>query len=168
MPEEILISFLSQLLNAVGYTTYRGTSILLTGLLQNPNQLEALRRDRSLIAQAIEEALRWDGPVAAISRLTTRDGTVAWPPGRRYRRRYRGGRTDPQRFTNPHRFRMIAGERQHRHLAFAGGPHICIGQHLARVEMTRAMNAILDHMPNLRLDPEKPAVEIRGAMMSNT
>ena len=48
LPEEILISFLRQLVNAGGDTTYRGTSVLLTGLLSNPDQLEAVRKDRSL------------------------------------------------------------------------------------------------------------------------
>ena len=42
---------------------------------------------------------------------------------------------------------------------------MCIGQHLARVEMTRALTAILDKLPNLRLDPDKPAAQIRGTMM---
>jgi cytochrome P450 len=42
---------------------------------------------------------------------------------------------------------------------------VCIGQHLARVEMTRALNSILDRLPNVRLDPEHPAPQIRGIMM---
>ena len=58
--EIVLISFLRQLMNAGGDTTYRGTSALMVGLLQNPDQLEALRADRDLIPQAIEEALRWE------------------------------------------------------------------------------------------------------------
>ena len=53
LPEEILISFLRQLVNAGGDTTYRATSVLLTGLLSNPQQLEAVRQDRALIPQAI-------------------------------------------------------------------------------------------------------------------
>ena len=72
LPEEVLVSFLRQLVNAGGDTTYRATSILLTGLLTHPAQLDAVRRDRSLIPQAIEEALRWDGPVLVARRSTTR------------------------------------------------------------------------------------------------
>ena len=71
---------------------------------------------------------------------------------------------DPSRFPNPDKFDIFR-KPQHKHFAFAYGPHVCIGQHLARVEMTRALNAILDHLPGLRLDPDKPAPEIRGVMM---
>ncbi|MEP6869126.1 MAG: cytochrome P450, partial [Novosphingobium sp.] len=61
LPELVLVSFLRQLMNAAGDTTYRGTSVLLAALLRNPEQIELLRHDRQLIAGAIEEALRWDG-----------------------------------------------------------------------------------------------------------
>jgi cytochrome P450 len=71
---------------------------------------------------------------------------------------------DPAKFDEPDTFNIF-GQSQHRHFAFALGPHICIGQHLARVEMTRALHAILDRLPNLRLDPDKPKPEIRGIMM---
>ena len=64
---------LRQLVNAGGDTTYRGTSILLAGLLTHPEQLEAVREDRSLIPQAIEEALRWDGPVLIATRAPSVD-----------------------------------------------------------------------------------------------
>ena len=52
-----------------------------------------------------------------------------------------------------------------RHFGFAAGPHICIGQHLARLEMSRALNGVLDYLPNLRLDPSKPAPQSHGTMM---
>ena len=84
LPEEIMISFLRQLVNAGGDTTYRGTSVLLTGLLSNPEQLEAVRKDRSLVPQAIEEALRWDGPVLIQTRMAAKDielGGVKIPKG---------------------------------------------------------------------------------------
>jgi|ERR1700722_196243 cytochrome P450 len=71
---------------------------------------------------------------------------------------------DPARFDEPDRFNIFR-KSQHRHFAFAFGPHICIGQHLARIEMTRALNSILDRLPNLRLDPDRPKPEIRGIMM---
>ncbi len=167
LPEEIMISFLRQLVNAGGDTTYRGTSVLLTGLLQNPNQLEAVRKDRSLVPQAIEEALRWDGPVLIQTRMAARDielGGVQIPKGAVMDVASGAANRDPDRFPDPDTFNIFR-KPQHKHYAFAYGPHVCIGQHLARVEMTRALNAILDHMPNLRLDPEKPAPEIRGIMM---
>jgi cytochrome P450 len=167
LPEDVLVSFLRQLLNAGGDTTYRGTSVLLVGLLQDPEQLAALRADRTLIGPAIDEALRWNGPVTAATRLTTREvelGGVRIPEGAALDVILGSANRDETRFPDPDRF-DIRRDRQHRHFAFAGGPHVCIGQHLARIEMTRAINAILDRLPNLRLDPDQPAPEIRGAMM---
>src|SRR6202034_606739 len=75
LPKEILVSFLRQLINAAGDTTYRGTSNLLVGLLTHPQQLQAIRNDRSLIAPAIEEALRWEGPVMVGFGMATGDNS---------------------------------------------------------------------------------------------
>ena len=167
LPEEILISFLRQLVNAGGDTTYRATSILLAGLLANPDQLDAVRKNRALIPQAIEEALRWDGPVLIATRTPTVDtelGGVRLPAGACLSVASGSANRDPSRFEDPDRFDIFR-DRRHRHFAFAFGPHVCIGQHLARVEMTRALNAILDRLPNLRLDPDTPAPRIQGIMM---
>lgn len=167
LPEEVLISFLRQLINAAGDTTYRATSVLLTALLRHPEQLEAIRQDRSLIPQAIEEALRWDGPVLMQSRFATKAvtlGGVDIPEGSFIDVVAGSANRDERKFPDPDRFDIFRKPQQ-RHFSFAFGPHVCIGQHLARVEMTRALTAILDKLPNLRLDPDKPAPEIRGTMM---
>lgn len=167
LPEDVLISFLRQLVNAGGDTTYRGTSVLLTGLLSNPDQLDAVRKDRALIPQAIEEALRWDGPVLMQARMAARDVTLGGVsiPAHAFIDVVAGSANrDEQRFPDPDRFDIFR-KPAHRHFAFAYGPHVCIGQHLARVEMTRALNAILDRMPNVRLDPDMPPPQIRGIMM---
>ncbi|MFT3754459.1 MAG: cytochrome P450 [Pseudoxanthomonas sp.] len=167
LPEEILISFLRQLINAGGDTTYRGTSNLLVGLLSNPEQLDAVRQDRSLVPQAIEEALRWEGPVGLTWRMAAKDtvlGDVEIPAGSVIDLVQGAANRDPAKFPDPDKFDIFR-EKTARHFGFAAGPHICIGQHLARVEMTRALNAILDRMPNLRLDPDKPEPSIRGFMM---
>ncbi len=167
LPEDVVISFLRQLVNAGGDTTYRGTSVLLTGLLSNPDQLQAVRDNRALVAPAIEEALRWDGPVLIQTRMAARDvelGGVKIPAGSFLDVAAGAANRDPRRFPEPDQFNIFR-KPEHRHFAFAYGPHVCIGQHLARVEMTRALNAILDRLPNLRLDPDKPAPQIRGIMM---
>jgi cytochrome P450 len=70
---------------------------------------------------------------------------------------------DPAVWPDPDRFDISRPKKPH--FAFARGVHICVGQHLARVEMTRALNAILDRLPNLRFDPDMPPAEIRGSMM---
>lgn len=164
--EEVLVSFLRQLMNAGGDTTYRGTSVLMVGLLQNPDQLEALRIDRTLIPQAIEEGLRWEGPVISAIRLTTRDttlGGVHMPKGSAVEFVTGAANRDPEIYDDPDRFNIF--RRRIPNFAFVRGPHICVGQHLARVEMTRALHAMLDNLHNLRLDPNKPAPEVRGCVM---
>jgi cytochrome P450 len=167
LPEDVLISFLRQLVNAGGDTTYRGTSVLLTGLLNDPEQLEAVRKNRTLVPLAIEEALRWEGPVLIQTRMATRDtelGGMKIPAGAFLDVAAGAANRDPAKFDEPDKFNIFRRS-QHRHFAFAFGPHICIGQHLARVEMTRALHAILDGLPNVRLDPDKPKPEIQGIMM---
>lgn len=166
LPEDVLISFLRQLMNAAGDTTYRGTSVLLTALLTEPERFEAVRADRSLIPLAIEEALRWDGPVGVQLRMAKRDMVIDGvdvPAGSLIDVVAAAANRDPALYADPDRFDMHRPKRPH--FAFARGPHICVGQHLARVEMERALNAICDNLRNLRLDPDRPAPAIRGSMM---
>jgi cytochrome P450 len=167
LPDDVLISFLRQLMNAGGDTTYRGTSVLLTGLLTHPEQLKAVAADRSLIPQAIDEALRWEGPVASTFRYASVDTEidgVAIPKGTFINTVLASANRDGRKYPNPDSFDIFR-DRSPRHLAFASGPHLCIGQHLARVEMTRALNALLDNLPNLRLDPDKPAPQVTGHIL---
>ncbi len=167
LPEDVLVSFFRQLINAAGDTTYRGTSVLLTKLLQHPDQLHTLREDRSLLPGAIEEALRFDGPVIEQARWAAVDTELAGvkiPAGSIIHVLAGSANRDPAMFPDPDRF-DIRRPNANRHLSFSAGPHICIGQHLARVEMTRATNAILDRLPNLRIDPDFPPPQLKGAMM---
>ncbi len=166
LPEEVAISFLRQLINAGGDTTFRTTTALLTGLLTNPDQLEAVKADRSLIPVAVEEALRWEGPVIASERITTADVVldgVPVPARSRLDLMYGAANHDPAVFEHPERFDIF--RKKHRHFGFAFGAHNCLGQVLARLEMSRALEAILDHLPNVRLDAEQPTPHMRGAMM---
>ena len=166
LPDEVAISFLRQLINAGGDTTFRTTSVLLTGLLTNPDQLAAVRDDRSLVPAAIEEALRWDGPVLASSRLATADAVVDGvpiPSGAFIDLLYGAANHDPAVFPDPERFDIHRPK--HRHFGFAFGVHNCLGQALARLEMTRALNAVFDELPGLRLDPDFRVPHPRGALM---
>jgi cytochrome P450 len=164
LPEEQVISFLRQLINAAGDTTYRTTGTLMMCLLKNPDQLQAVRNDRSLIPAAIDEALRWDGPVTMNWRRTTEHlqlGGTDIPAASVINIVQGSANRDETKFEEPDRYN-IRRDRRHRHFGFAMGPHVCIGQHLARLEMERALTAILDNLPNLRLDPSFPAPLSRG------
>jgi cytochrome P450 len=166
LPDEIIISFFRQLINAAGDTTYRGTGIMLIGLLRNPDQLEQIRMDRSLVPAAIDEALRWDGPVAVHPRTAKKDVTIAGvsiPKGAVLDIFIWAANHDPSVFPEPTRFDIH--RKRSRHMAFGYGQHVCLGQHLARLEMTRALNAILERLPNLRLDPKKAPPKIIGAYL---
>lgn len=166
IPDEVIISFFRQLINAAGDTTYRGTGALFIALLSNPDQLEEVRKDRQLVPQAIEETLRWDGPVPMHFRMATRDVTLAGveiPKGAVISVCLAAANHDPDVFPDPGRFDIH--RKRERHVAFGFGHHVCVGQHLARLEMGRALNAILDRLPNLRFNPGKPTPKTTGIYM---
>ena len=166
LPDNVVVSFLRQLINAGGDTTYRTTTVLLTGLLTHPEQLEAVRNDRALVGQAIEEALRFDGPVLSSSREAVVDlevDGVVIPAGSYVNVLYGAANHDPAVFERPDEFDIF--RLKHRHFGFAFGAHNCLGQQLARLEMSRALNAVLDELPAVRLDPSAPEPQLRGYMM---
>ena len=171
LPDHIVVSFFRQLLSAAGDTTFRATGSLLVGLLRDrPDQLAAIRIDRTLVGNAIEEALRWDGPLIITVRTATRDVELAGvriPAGAVVQIALALANRDATLFPDPDRF-DITRLNLNRHMAFAAGPHICVGQHLARLEMTRALNILLDRFPKLRLDPDHPAPAVRGSTLRRT
>ncbi len=161
LTDEDIFAFLRLLLPAGAETTYRSSSNLLFGLLTHPDQLDAVRKDRSLIPQAIEEGLRWEAPLTGISRKASKDveiygvkipkdATVAVNMG--------SANHDETRYENAEAFDIFRPPQQH--MAFAFGPHRCLGMHLARMETTVALNAVLDRLPGVRLDPEAEDVHI--------
>lgn len=156
LSDEEIFSFLRLLLPAGSDTTYRLIGSSVFGLLTHPDQLEEVRTDRSKIAAAIEETLRWEAPVQLASRETTAPTTLAGvelAEGVQLLTALGSANRDERRFEDPDRFDI------HRtideHLAFGFGRHFCLGSHLARLEATMALNAIFDRLPNLRLDPSQ-------------
>ena len=163
LTDDEIIAFLRLLLSAGAETTYRSSSNLLYGLLTHPDQLEAVRDDRSLLPQAIEEALRWEPPLLTIMRTAT--GTVPLADkelseGDTVIVNIGSANHDETRWDDPEAFDIFRP--QVPHIAFASGVHMCLGIHLARMETTVAMNAILDRLPNLRVDPDAEAPYITG------
>lgn len=156
LSDEEIFSFLRLLLPAGSDTTYRLIGSSVFGLLAHPDQLEEVRTDRSKIAAAIEETLRWEAPVQLASRETTAPTTLAGvelAEGVQLLTALGSANRDERRFEDPDRFDI------HRtideHMAFGFGRHFCLGSHLARLEATTALNAIFDRLPNLRLDPSQ-------------
>jgi cytochrome P450 len=163
LTDEEIFSFLRLLLPAGVETTYRSTGNLLFSLLSRPAQLEAVRADRSLIPQAIEEAVRYEAPLLNITRIATRDTVlagVAIPAGSTVMIMLAAANRDESRWDAPDDFDIFRAGRPS--VAWGQGPHVCLGMHLARVEMRLALDLLLDRLPGLRLDPAGDDPHIRG------
>lgn len=163
LPDEVVVSFLRQLMNAGGDTSFHGFSSALTVLMTRPGLLNIVRADRSLIDAALDECLRLEAPTNMLDRTPARETTVAgvtMVPGDRVSIVLGAANRDETVFEDPDTFRL--DRKQKRHTSFGYGPHICIGQHLAKLEMRIALNALLDRLPNLRVDPVYPAPVISG------
>ena len=164
LADDEIFSFLRLLLPAGVETTFRSTGNLLYLLLAQPGQLQSVRSDRSLIPQAIEEALRLETPLLNITRLATRDTEidgVAVPAGSTIMLMLAAANREETRYEEPDRFDIARADPKP-HISFGHGPHVCLGMHLARVEMRVALNLLFDRLPELRLDPEADDPHIRG------
>ena len=126
-------------------------------LLRHPEELRRLRETPGLITSAVEELLRYDGPVQRTARITSTEVTI-------------GGRTigkgemvmpfigaadrDPSQFTGPDRLDL--GRTDNRHIAFGWGIHFCLGAPLARVEGQIAIDSLVRRLPRLTLVDDEP------------
>jgi len=163
LTDEEIFAFLRLLLPAGAETTYRSSSNLLFGLLTHPDQLDALRADRALMPKAIEEGLRWEPPLTTIVRTATRDTVVDGvdvPAGAVVITNMGSANHDEKYWERSEEFDIHREQRQH--LAFAFGPHMCLGMHLARMETRVVLERIFERLPNVRLDPAADAPQITG------
>jgi pimeloyl-[acyl-carrier protein] synthase len=165
--EAELLSTSVTLLTAGQETT---TSLIANGLLallRNPDQLHLLNSNPSLIAQAVEEFLRYDSPVQRQLRLAAEDFEL---DGHRIRKGQivspflGAANRDPAQFPDPDQLNITRTD--NRHTAFGYGIHFCVGAPLARLEAPIAFSTLLRRLPNLRLAGEvpeyKPDVTVRA------
>jgi len=165
LSDDEIYPFLLLLLPAGAETTYRSSSNLLFGLLSNPHQLHAVRADRDLMPQVIEEALRWETPVLTVARTAAEDvelGGVRIPAGGFVAISLGAANRDPARYSNPDAFDIYRKDKQH--ISFGDGAHKCLGIHLARLEMRVLLNAVLDRLPGVHLDPGAQDPHIHGLL----
>ncbi len=163
LSDDEIFAFLLLILPAGVETTYRASGNLLVALLTEPALMDALRADRGLLRGAFEEALRWEPPITTVVRRAVRDcelGGVAIPAGTNVSVSVAAANRDPTHYPDPDRFDPT--RRNIAHLTFGGGPHLCLGMHLARMEATVAINALLDRLPDLRPDPNAPTPHVTG------
>ena len=132
-------------------TSYALTSGLLA-FLQNPAELAKLRADPALMPLAVEEVLRWTTPVKHFCRTAVSDCTVAGKSikaGDHLLLSFPSGSFDESIYEDPFTFRI--DRRPNRHLAFGTGPHVCLGQFLARFELSSFFREVLDRVEHVEL-----------------
>jgi cytochrome P450 len=130
----------------------------LLALLRHPDQLDLLRREPTLMESAIEELLRFDGPIHRIGRMAKADlsiGGSSISAGQTVILGLAAANRDPAQFPDPDRLDVRRAE--NRHLAFGHGIHFCLGAALARLEGQIAIGTLLRRYPDLRLTGERLA-----------
>jgi cytochrome P450 len=131
-------------------------------LLERPRELEKACADVSALDAAIDESLRLEPAAAVVDRYATADtefGGARIRRGDLVRISLAAANRDPGVFPAPDDYDPTRPRRGN--LAFAQGPHVCVGIHLARLEARAALAELLGRLPRLRLDPQRPPV-IRG------
>jgi len=143
----------------------------LLDLLEHPELLTWIGRppthDRDRLEAALEESLRLEPAAAVVDRYATADTEVRDAQirkGELVRVSISAANRDPAVFPDPNRFdpgRLSRADSHRRHLTFAHGPHVCLGVHLARLEARTALETILERLPDMRIDPNRPP-QVRG------
>ncbi|MFD6296442.1 cytochrome P450 [Streptomyces sp. NPDC060235] len=177
MSDEDIKAFCSLLLAAGGETTDKAIASVFANLLRNPDQLAAVREDRTLIAAAFAETLRYTPPVHMIMRQSATEVEVSGgviPAGATVTCLIGSANRDGDRYREPDRFDIFRDDLSTTsaftaaadHLAFALGRHFCVGALLAKAEVETGVNQLLDALPGLSLadgfQPAEQGVFTRG------
>ncbi|MFL9653042.1 cytochrome P450 [Streptomyces sp. PB17] len=170
MSDEDIKAFCSLLLAAGGETTDKAIAGIFANLLAHPEQLAAVREDRSLIPRAFAETLRYTPPVHMIMRQAATDVTLSGgtiPAGATVTCLIGAANRDESRYRDPDRFDIMrddlttttAFSAAADHLAFALGRHFCVGALLAKAEVETGVGQLLDALPDLRTQEGFEVVE---------
>lgn len=148
-----LDAFFMLLTVAGSETTRNAISGGMQQLLAEPEQMAALRADPSLMKSATEEIIRWTSPVAYFKRVAARDTEISGVPikeGDRVTLWYPSANRDEEAFEDP--FRFDIRRKKNEHVSFGGGgPHFCLGAHLARREITMLFEELLKRTSDIEL-----------------
>jgi cytochrome P450 len=153
-----LHSLLQQLLFAGHETTTNLLSNTLAVLLHDASRWQALQRDLTCVARAVEEGLRYDAPVQGMFRTTTEEVTVrgvTLPAGARVFVAFGAANRDEHIFPEPDRF-DVQRPNADKHVSFGYGVHYCIGAPLVRLEARIALEVLVQRLPDLHLVPDQP------------
>ena len=133
LTDDEIYGFARLILTAGSGTTWRQLGILLVALLHDPALLDAVRDDRELLRRAVDEAVRWEPTDPIFRRLVMEDVDlcgVKVPEGAVVEMVLGAANRDPERWDDPERFDPYRDPKPN--LGFAGGPHVCLGMHVAR------------------------------------
>lgn len=159
-----VLGFTRHLLLAGGGTTWRQLGITLHALLEN-DLWGLCQKEPARIDDAIEEAMRWNATGPTFPRLAIEDVVlegVAIPAWSRIDVCLGAANRDPARWDDPDHFDIRRPKQTH--LGFGLGPHLCLGQHVARQMMSVAIRELLARYPHMRLDPEAPPQSLTGGL----
>jgi cytochrome P450 len=158
-----VLAFAFLLLAAGSGTTWKQMGITLVALLSNEAALAAAREDPAFLRSVIEESLRWTPTDPMFARFAARDTKLAGvpiPAGAVVHACLAAANRDASRWDRPDEFDPFRAPKPH--LGFGFGPHTCLGSHVARMEMTHGIGALLERFPDLRLDPAAGVPRIIG------
>ena len=150
---------------AGGGTSWRQMGIALFALLTHPDQFAAVKANRTLIDDALEESLRWNPTAPYFYRMVMRDVDFhghSIPAGSVLELGLGPANRDPARWPDPDQFDM--NREKLTNMAFGLGTHRCLGMNVARVEIVTGINALLDAFPDIRLDRQAPAPFMTGGL----
>jgi cytochrome P450 len=155
LSEDEMLTTAMLLLVAGNETTTNLIGNGMLALLRNPDQLRKLRDDPSLIKTAIEELLRYDGPVQATGRVAAEDMEIDGRPVKKGQVAFcvlAAANRDPAKFDNPDQLDVTRHPNEH--VAFGDGIHFCLGAPLARAEGQIALRTLLRRFPDLSLETD--------------
>lgn len=162
LSDDQIARFTCSLLSAATESTTRSFANLMVLLFENPNQLEMIRRDRSLVQSAIIEGLRLEGAAAFLARFVEEDvilGEKKIKAGSVLSLALGSGNHDEDVFANGDSFDVLRPKKAS--IAFGYGPHACLGQQIAHMEIEAVLKNLLD-FPGLRLSADQPPPQIKG------
>ena len=165
LTDEEVLGYCRLVILAGGGTTWRQMGITTHALLSHYAFWEACRDDRTLIPNAVEEALRWNGTNPVFPRIAYEEVEVEGvriPANSWVDVCFGAANRDPTRWDNPDAFDIFRERKMH--LSFGTGPHHCLGQYVARQEIISALNGLMDRFPNMRLDPDAPPAYFTGSL----
>ncbi|MBW0103767.1 cytochrome P450 [Pseudonocardia sp. KRD291] len=155
LSDDELVAMCALLLFAGHETTTNSIANATLALLRDPAALAALREDPSLLNTAVEELLRYDGPIKVINRWVVAETELAGRtilPGERVHLVLASADRDPDKFADPDTLDLTRSPNPH--VAFGKGIHACIGAQLARMETRIAVGRIVERLPGLALARE--------------